>query len=384
MTEEKNLKTEGISTESLGQSEHFDLIGFLSILLQQKKMILLGVLISGLSSYGILTLIPNKYQSTSLVIPVITDGVKGAGSEGFRNTSDYYINIMKSRTIADRLINQFSLLSAYGVDESKARQILEKNTQISSTREGMIKISVEDTDPKRSADLANAYSKEANDQMAALYKQAASVQRPFLEKELINVEKKLTSADAAFSKLRERLDPIQLAISTFKVLLNGSSQNALGGANQVAMERSDNSVRTRTYQPLTEEMLRIQAELASQKRMFKDGRVHAEDFSTLVEINRVQNNIHELEMRAVELRRQVDDAARNESREIIFIQTLDSAIPLLNPVSPRRIMISFGVALFVLSLSVVSVYMRMLWDLRMMRDESFSDCAKELVKALRA
>ena len=74
------------------------------------------------------------------------------------NASDVYLYVLRSRTIADDLIDQFSLMNVY---KQKTRTFTEdklrENTQLTSGKEGGITISVDDRDPNRAAELANGY-----------------------------------------------------------------------------------------------------------------------------------------------------------------------------------------------------------------------------------
>ncbi len=82
-------------------------------------------------------------------------GLAGAAGLNVRNPADTYIALIKSRTVADALIERFDLLKVYDEEyRQEARKELEKRTAVSTGKDGLIKIEVDDKDPKRAAELA--------------------------------------------------------------------------------------------------------------------------------------------------------------------------------------------------------------------------------------
>src|SRR6266849_2297043 len=75
---------------------------------------------------------------------------------GLHNPNDMYIAMLRSRTVADRMVDRFSLINTYGKKTRlDARQELDNLTQITSGKSGLIAISVEDRSPVRAAQIAN-------------------------------------------------------------------------------------------------------------------------------------------------------------------------------------------------------------------------------------
>ncbi len=88
-------------------------------------------------------------------------GLAGAAGLNIKNPTDTYVALFKSRTVADRLIDRFDLMNAYQQTlRQNARAALEGATKVSSGKDGLITIQVDDKDPKRAADIANAYVQE--------------------------------------------------------------------------------------------------------------------------------------------------------------------------------------------------------------------------------
>jgi uncharacterized protein involved in exopolysaccharide biosynthesis len=151
----------------------------LLVALAQQKRILLGVpLVAGLISLIVVLVLPKWYTATAKIMPpqqsqsnavailgqlgVLAGGA--AGQLGLKNPSDVYVTILKSRTVADNLIKRFDLKQVYDEDYLiEARKELARNSSLTAGREGVITIEVDDKDPKRAAELANAYVKSCAD-----------------------------------------------------------------------------------------------------------------------------------------------------------------------------------------------------------------------------
>ncbi len=81
-------------------------------------------------------------------------GLAGAAGLNIKNLADTYIVLIKSRTVADRLVDRFDLMKVYGAKlRQNARMALEGSTKASSSKDGLITIEVDDKDPKRAADM---------------------------------------------------------------------------------------------------------------------------------------------------------------------------------------------------------------------------------------
>jgi len=132
-----------------------------------------GLLLSTLMAF----LIPNRYKSVARLIPPDnpsntglaqaavalgggTAGLGGIVSEllGQKNSSDFLVAILSSRTVADTLIQKFDLRKVYGAPRMEdARTDLEaQRTFLVDRKSQIITISVTDESPQRAAAIAQA------------------------------------------------------------------------------------------------------------------------------------------------------------------------------------------------------------------------------------
>src|SRR5205807_9563955 len=115
--------------------------------------------------YEATTRIMPPQQSQSIATAMLTQlgplAALAGKDVGLHTASDLYIALLKSRTVADDLIKNFSLMQIYGEKNMvDTRKRLEAQTEIQAGKEGVISIAVRDRAPDRAAALANAYVDE--------------------------------------------------------------------------------------------------------------------------------------------------------------------------------------------------------------------------------
>jgi tyrosine-protein kinase Etk/Wzc len=190
----------------------------LNIIGRRKATIARVMVVAGLLATAIAFLLPTKFRAEAVILtPQQTQPslsamaqLSGLGSAGglsslgllsglaMRNPADLYIGILESRTIADRLIKNFNLKQVYkDEDFYSARKRLARNTTIKTGRDTLIRILVEDRDPNRAAQLANAYVDELSSQNSRVALTEASQRRLFFETQLSKEKSALADAEIA-------------------------------------------------------------------------------------------------------------------------------------------------------------------------------------------
>src|SRR6266480_3813305 len=189
----------------------------LLIVLAKHKRIVLGIpLVVAIAAAIVSLLMPNIYTGTTRILPpqqsasaatALLNQLGGAagvlagatgGALGIRNPNDLYVGMIRSRTVADNLVGRFDLNKVYDQKlQSSTRNTLQSNTTIAAGRDGIITIDVDDKDPKRAADLANAYVDELMKLTKVLAVTEASQRRLFFERQLLQAKDNLTAAEMA-------------------------------------------------------------------------------------------------------------------------------------------------------------------------------------------
>ncbi len=132
---------------------------------------------------------------------------------GMKNSGDLFIDILRSRTVEDRLIGRFDLRRVYW-DKYwlDARKDLAKNTSISEDRKsGVLTITVTDRDPQRAAQMARAYVEELDRLVAQVTTSSARRERIFIEQRLAAVKQGLDNASREFSEYASQNTAIDIA-----------------------------------------------------------------------------------------------------------------------------------------------------------------------------
>ena len=189
-----------------------------------KKAILKVTITAALLATIVSFLLPKTYTATSTILPPqqkqsalnsmlgqigAIAGLSG-GDLGLRNPDDVFVAMLTSRTIGDNLINRFDLRKAYRVKRYQdAEKKLKQNSEVIATKEGLISISVTDRDPKRAAEIANAYVQQLYNVNQNLAITEASQRRLFYEQQIKAEQRQLSSAELALTQVQEKSGLLQ-------------------------------------------------------------------------------------------------------------------------------------------------------------------------------
>jgi capsule polysaccharide export protein KpsE/RkpR len=177
-----------------------------------------------LLSIVIVLLIPKQYESTARIMPPETSGastallaaIAGRGELGglsglgglagsllgARTTGPLFVDLLKSATVSNDLIDRFQLQQVYGkryrVDTAK--RLARRTSVVEDKRSGVILITVEDSDPRRARDLAQAYLDELNLLVNRTNTSSARQERIFIEHRLQGAQADLERAQRDMSE----------------------------------------------------------------------------------------------------------------------------------------------------------------------------------------
>ena len=180
-------------------------------------------------------------------------GLDAAGLLGAKTPGAFYVEVLKSRTVQDRLINRFDLRARYKKNTYlEARKKLTKFTEIEEDKKsGVITLTMTDYEPKVAAQIANAYVEELNRLAVDLNTSSAHRERQFLEQRLATAKEDLSHASANLSQFTSKnsmVDPQNegRAVMDAAARLQGeliASQTELKGLQEIY---SDDNIRVRT------------------------------------------------------------------------------------------------------------------------------------------
>jgi capsule polysaccharide export protein KpsE/RkpR len=265
-------------------------------------------------------------------------GLAGTAT-GIKSPADQYIAFMKSVSVQDALIERFKQVEKYEAKlKTDARMALTGDVRITSGKDGLISVEVDNKDPKFAADLANAYVEELRHLLGRLAVTEAQQRRMFFEKQLQITKENLAKADLALkssginssvlkinpSSALDAVARIKAGISVQEVKL-GSMRNYLT-ENSPEFKQAINELGA----------LKIQLAKAEKEEPAAQG---ASDYVARYREFKYQETMFELFAKQFEL------AKVDESREGAVIQVLDVAKPPERKTKPKKAMIAIIAAL---------------------------------------
>jgi capsule polysaccharide export protein KpsE/RkpR len=357
------------------------------------RFILCGLVVSTLLAF----LIPVRFESTARLMPPDNSqsgglamaaaalsgsagGLGGIATEmlGLKNTSDIFVGILSSRTVQDKLIQEFDLMKVYRNSRMEdARSNLAQHTGIAVDRKSqIIAITVTDHDPKRAAAMGRAYVEELNRLVAELSTSSARRERIFLEERLQAVNKDLESAEKEFSQFSSKNTAIDIkeqgkAMVEAAALLQGqliAAESEYEGLRQIY---TDNNVRVRSVKARIDELRRQLEKLGGKGESATSASDEPGDsfypsirklpllgvtYADLYRRTRVQEAVFESLTREYEL------AKVQEVKEIPVVKVLDIPnIPDKKSFPPHLLIMLFGTAL-TFAVGVTWVFGKAAWD----------------------
>ena len=313
---------------------------------------------------------------------------------GVRTSSALFMDMLRSRTVSDRLIDRFDLQHVYGkryrIDTVK--YIAKHTAIVEDKKSGVITLTFTDTDPNRARVIAQGYLDELNNVLTASNISSAHRERVFIEKRLVSVQEELQSAQKAlseFSSSNTTLDikeqthaMVDVAAKVQGELIVAQSQleslEQIYGAENVRVRAA--KARIAGLQHEVEKLNGSSADPALATATGSSG--GKEDYPSLRQLPRlavpyanlyrrvrIQETVYEL------LSQQYEMARIEEAKDTPVVNVLDAPlVPEKKSFPPRLIVVQVLTLLTVLAMSAY-ILARNLW-----RDVSAADPRKQLVE----
>jgi tyrosine-protein kinase Etk/Wzc len=353
-----------------------DLIDRLIVLGDHKALILSFAGIASVVAVIVAFLLPKTYEASTRIMPpqqspsaasaLLTQlgplVNMASGDFGLRNPSEIYVDVLRSRVIADDLIQRFSLMQVYhDKDNADARKDLELASEIDMARDGMITVIVTDHDPQRAAEIANAYIEELRKLTQTLAVSEAGRRRLFFEQEVQKAGEDLANAEVALQKTQEKTGIIQLdsqARAMIETLTTLQAQLTTKEAEVEAM-RAFATPENPDYVRARQQADALRAQLA--KAQSGQG-VSLADITTrnmpaaALEYVRRWREVRYYESLWEALTKQYEIARIDEAKEAAIIQVLDNALKPTKKSRPHRaliVLLTMFAALFAASAFVL-------------------------------
>ena len=352
---------------------------YLQMFWDRRRFLLRAGVYALLASILIAFLIPVRYKAKAQLMP--PDGQqglsmalmsalasKGSGAGALsgmagdllsvKNSGALFAGVLKSRTVADRLIEEFDLQHLY--HDSKIEDVrddLDDHTDISEDRKsGILTVTVSDHDAKRAAAMAQGYVSELDRLVAQVSTSSACRERIFLEGRLHEVKSDLDAAAKRFSEFASKNTAIDIPAQGKTMMeaaatLQGqiiAAESELSGLQQIY---ADSNVRVRSLKArigeLHHELQKIGGDTANPSN--GEGLVAPPirklpllgvTYADLYRQNKIEETVFEL------LTQEYEMAKVQEAKEIPSVKVLDApVVPTKKSFPPRGIFIGVGALL---------------------------------------
>jgi uncharacterized protein involved in exopolysaccharide biosynthesis len=309
--------------------------------------------------------LPSRYTATTVILPpqqstsssALLLGQLGGlsplaslagGSLGLKNPNDLQVSMLKTRTVEDAMIDRFKLMALYRDQRrSDARKDFEKYTDIENgLKDGLIRVSVTDKDPKRAAEMANAYVDEFKKFSATIAVTEASQRRLFFEQQLVQAKENLAGAEEALKRTQQKTGLIQLDGQARAVIESVARMRGQVAAKEVqilamrqfaADQNPDLQLAEQELAGLKSQLSHMGAghDVSSGDFLMPKGSVPEAGLDYIRRLRDVKYNETVFEL----LAKQLEIAKIDEARQGSIVQVVDYAVEPDKRSSPKRLLI---------------------------------------------
>jgi len=364
------------------------LLDIVVLLVGNKLFITRFVFAAALVAIVVSFLLPARYEAKIVLLPPAQNSSLGSallgqvgnagslgslgaalasGTLGIKTPADMYVALLTSRTVEDAMIKRFGLMAEYDKKTiSGARKEFERRTTaVAGAKDGMIRISLEDGDPNRAAELANGYVEEFRKLSATLAITEAAQRRLFFEQQLQQAKDNLTAAEEAMRKTQQSTGVLQIDSQARSLIESAAVLRAQVVAKEVQIQSmrsfaaEDNPALILAKQELAALQTQLEQLAGSQNDAGSDinlskGRVTGAGLEYLRRFRDLRYNETVFELLAKEF----EVAKLDEAQEGAIVQVVDAAVPPDQRSSPLRTLIVIGMTILAFFVAVFWVFLR--------------------------
>lgn len=323
-------------------------------------------------------LLPRYYAATASVMPPQQEDIGGGlvssigggglgmlagGLLGSNSQADLWTGILKSSSVNGAVIDRFRLKELYGEDTlDETMKVLAKRVEIDKTKEEIVKVTVEDKDPKLAADMANAFIEELDRVNKSAVMTSGQRMRTFVEKRLIETKTDLSQIEESLKSFQKTNNAVKLDDQSKAII------EAIGSVKGSLMAKEVELDTLKSYAAQTNPMVQLlNSEINGLKeklRELEQGRTAYGNRDIFIPTDRIPDLTHQYakllrDAKVIEtlfelLTQQFEMARIQEAKDSPTIQILDSAKPPEIKSRPKRGLI---VALSTISGFMVSIFL---------------------------
>jgi uncharacterized protein involved in exopolysaccharide biosynthesis len=266
----------------------------------------------------------------------------------FTPNRDMLMSILRSRTLAQTVVERFGLQERYRVrflEDAIGR--LQRTTSVSASREGVVSVKVEDADPRIAAEMANFYIEQLDRLVARYGTGEAGRQRGFLTEQVARAKADLEIAEAALRQFQERNRAISLQDQTRGAIEAAARLKGEVMAAEVQLEvvrnfATDGNPEVVALRRRIDEMKRHLDQLQYGSDVSRGRRDFAVPFPKVpevgIELVRLTRDVKVGETVVTLLTQQLEQARIAEAKDLPIVQVLDRAVPAERHSRPRLLL----------------------------------------------
>ena len=272
-----------------------------------------------------------------------------------------YASIVSSRRMGKKILDEFELRSVFEADtEEDALQVLRGRTFLKYTDDGLFLVGYQDPDPKRAADVVNAYVRHLDTIIQEVNSGRAGQTRRFVEEQIARCSSDLAGAEEAMRDFQRQHHAIQIdqqtqgaleiaaelqgRILAAEVELDLLEQRARPTAPEVRFKQEELNALRAKYAQLASTNPRLDKPDAGESSgdlfpRFESVPDLALQYLRLLRELKVQEALHAL------LVQQLEQSKIEEQKNTPVLSVLDVAEPAERPVYPRKMVLVLVAAL---------------------------------------
>jgi tyrosine-protein kinase Etk/Wzc len=344
------------------ETPHRTVVDVLTELARRKRLIAKATGISTLAGLILCYSLPVRYTAVTEIMPPkqtqsttsFVNSIPGMGALGdgatsalgLRDPNAIFIGLLKSRPIADAIIDKFDLLKVYRAsDKTAARRELQSNTEIVSEISTLISISVIDSDRKRAAGIANAYAEQLRVLSKTISVTEASRRRLFFEQQLSSQREALIGAEVTLEQVQLNKGLVHLDAQANAIIGSIAVLRGQVAAKEVGLQalRSYSTEHNPDVQLAERELATMQGEVAQMEQRSQStgySEVGLKDIpNSGLDYIRAERDLQYQQSFFDLLQRQYEAARLDEAKEAAVIQVVAPAIEPERKSSPKRALI---------------------------------------------
>jgi capsule polysaccharide export protein KpsE/RkpR len=397
-----------------------------SLLWKHRRLLARVTMIAFLVSLSLAFLIPKRYKSSGSIMPPDQQssgammlaalahssslgslGSLASGLLGTHTSTALFINLLHSGTVSGHLIDRFQLQhlyrKRYRVDTAK--HLARLTTVTEDKKSGVITVEVEDEDPVRARDMAQAYLDELNKLVTQTSASSAHQERVFIEGRLHSVAADLERAQLELSEFSSKNSTIDIKEQTHAMVDAGARLQAemlvaQSGLESLRQIYGDGNVRVReseariaSLQHDLEQMTGSSAPLVPGAVGGSAAKTDAEDkgelypplrqlprlavpYADLYRRVRVQETVYEL------LTQQYEMARVEEAKDVPVVSVIDTPGIPEKKSFPPRLLLTLALTFLVFAATAALILIRDYWS-KVDNDDPGKMFASEVLLAVR-